>query len=468
MSELSRRTNRVALVKKMAAPTVALALVGVMVGGYFAFNGEGGKQHKAKAAKVAAASEVQHPTTHVAAPSVAHPSPESANAATATAGADQPEPPAPADKAEAPKSDDAKTEAAKTAPAATSEPAAKTEAAAAPSIAAKSEPAAKTDAIVAATTGPAAAAKTATAAKTEPAVAPAAAKTEPAVKSAAIATAAPSAIHEIQTTRGVVKLVDVRIDSKPAGATVMLVDNGKTNFLGTTPIATSLDPSRSYDVIFTLQGRPTQMTHLDPAKQPRLEMTLGKTGGSVTSVAPVPSPAKTVTMPAPTPKAAPAATTPASAHHHSAPAHAAPAPLADPGFDSTPAPKADKNPTKVEKAAKTDDAPKADAPKADKKPAKVEKVAKTDDAPKAVKTDAPKADKAVAGQGMLMVSSKPPCEIWIDGKSTGLTTPQRAIPLPAGTHKVTFQNTAQNITKTVAVSITADQTTKLAKDLLAQ
>ncbi len=67
---------------------------------------------------------------------------------------------------------------------------------------------------------------------------------------------------------------------------------------------------------------------------------------------------------------------------------------------------------------------------------------------------------------MLMVSSKPPCEIWIDGKSTGLTTPQRAIPLPVGTHKVTFQNSAQNITKTVAVSITADQTTKLVKDLL--
>ena len=28
-----------------------------------------------------------------------------------------------------------------------------------------------------------------------------------------------------------------------------------------------------------------------------------------------------------------------------------------------------------------------------------------------------------------MISSKPPCEIVIDGKSTGLTTPQRAISL---------------------------------------
>ena len=44
------------------------------------------------------------------------------------------------------------------------------------------------------------------------------------------------------------KLVDVRIDSKPAGATVMLVDNGKTSFLGNTPVSATVDPSRMYDV----------------------------------------------------------------------------------------------------------------------------------------------------------------------------------------------------------------------------
>ncbi len=58
---------------------------------------------------------------------------------------------------------------------------------------------------------------------------------------------------------------DVRIDSTPPGATVMLVDGGKTSFLGTTPIATSLDSSRGYDVVFTLEGRPTKTAHLDPA-----------------------------------------------------------------------------------------------------------------------------------------------------------------------------------------------------------
>jgi hypothetical protein len=70
------------------------------------------------------------------------------------------------------------------------------------------------------------------------------------------------------------------------------------------------------------------------------------------------------------------------------------------------------------------------------------------------------------GSGTLMVSSKPPCEIWIDGKSTGLTTPQRAIPLSAGSHKVTFVNSSSNIHKTVPVAIKADQPTKLIQNLM--
>src|SRR5262249_51536670 len=107
-----------------------------------------------------------------------------------------------------------------------------------------------------------------------PAVAaPAVATPPPAAK---VATASEPAVREVQTTRGVVKLVDVRIDRKPSGATGMLVDRGKTSFLGSTPLATSLDPSRHYDVIFTLPGRPTQMAPLDPASTPKLDVTLGR------------------------------------------------------------------------------------------------------------------------------------------------------------------------------------------------
>ena len=189
----------------------------------------------------------------------------------------------------------------------------------------------------------------------------------------------------------------MRIDSKPAGATVMLVDNGKTSFLGSTPLATSLDPSRKYDVIFTLPGRPTQMAPLDPAKTSKLDVTLarGKSDRKKKE-----------------------------------------ATVAKLGTDFLEAPAAET------KKAEPNAEPKKAEPKAEKKAA------------------------APAGEGTLMVSSKPPCEILIDGKPTGLTTPQRSIPLPAGAHKITFINATEGIKKTVSVSITADQSTKLIQDLM--
>jgi hypothetical protein len=211
----------------------------------------------------------------------------------------------------------------------------------------------------------------------------------------AVATTAP-AVQEIQTTSGVVKLVDVRINSKPAGATVMLVDDGKTSFLGTTPLATSVDASKSYDVIFTLEGRPTQMAHLDPATSARVDISLPR------------------------------------AHHHESKATA----------PATATKKAAKSSTFDEEA----------------------ELASLGEAPK--KASKPKAD--AGGEGTLMVSSKPPCEIYIDGKATGLTTPQKSIALSAGSHKVTFINAAENIKKTVSVSITADKPTKLIQDLMAK
>jgi len=77
---------------------------------------------------------------------------------------------------------------------------------------------------------------------------------------------------------------------------------------------------------------------------------------------------------------------------------------------------------------------------------------------------APKAD--AGGEGTLMISSKPPCEILVDGKPTGLTTPQRSIALPAGAHKITLVNTAEGIKKTVSVQITADKPTKVIQDFM--
>src|SRR5207249_2059272 len=79
---------------------------------------------------------------------------------------------------------------------------------------------------------------------------------------------------------------------------------------------------------------------------------------------------------------------------------------------------------------------------------------------------APAPAAKASGNGTLMVSSKPPCEIYVDGQPTGLTTPQRAIPLTAGAHKITFVNSQQSVNKTVAVSIRADQATKLIQNFM--
>jgi hypothetical protein len=368
------------LVKKLIAPTVVLAIVGVMAGGYFAFSGEGGKHH----AGVPAAKTRAVAKTEALAPEPAAPSAESPNAATATAGATQPEPPA--------KEDHAAVAATEPAPAPTPAPAAVPAPAPAPAAV------------------PAPAVITAPPPATAPEVAPPA------------PVAAPTDVHEVKTTRGVVKLVDVRIDSKPAGATVMLVDNGKTSFLGTTPVAASVDPSRAYDVIFTLENHPTQMAHLDPTKTHHIELAVGHNGnaGKVTTapIAAAPSTAVVPAVAAPAvaapavaaPKVAAPAPAPETHHHHAAPAVKAPSP--SPAMATEPA-----------------------------KP---------------------------AGNGTLMVNTKPPCEIWIDGSSTGLTTPQRSIPLPAGSHKITFVNSQEHINKTVAVSITASQPTKLIENLMAK
>ncbi len=201
---------------------------------------------------------------------------------------------------------------------------------------------------------------------------------------------------------GVVAFVDVRIDSTPSGATVMLVDKGKTTFLGTTPISTSLDPAHGYDVVFAYESQPTQIEHLEPSVTTHMSIALGKPPAAVKAVA--------VVAPAPAP---------------------APRPAAAPVEKAIPAPK---------------------------------KIAPAAPAPAVVEAAVPKA----GGEGTLMIASKPPCEIYVDGKATGLITPQRTIALAAGAHKITLIGaTDKTIKKTVAIQIVANQPTKVIQDLMA-
>ena len=67
------------------------------------------------------------------------------------------------------------------------------------------------------------------------------------------------------------------------------------------------------------------------------------------------------------------------------------------------------------------------------------------------------------GMGTLLINSNPWTKIIIDGTDTGLTTPQRSIPLSAGRHVITLRNPKFNIDISFPVAIQAGQQTKVIK-----
>jgi eukaryotic-like serine/threonine-protein kinase len=72
------------------------------------------------------------------------------------------------------------------------------------------------------------------------------------------------------------------------------------------------------------------------------------------------------------------------------------------------------------------------------------------------------------GEGYLRVGSKPWTNITVDGKDTGLHTPQTKIKLTPGSHRVTLTNPQFNIKETFSVEIKAGETETVIKDLRPQ
>jgi hypothetical protein len=206
----------------------------------------------------------------------------------------------------------------------------------------------------------------------------------PVIAPAPVAAAAPPAppAAPAAAAAGAPSLVDVRIESIPSGATVTLVDRGRTQLVGETPIDTAVDRARAYDLVFTYADKPPHIEHLDPRATRRISAALD---------APEPW-ARTV----------------------------------------------DPAPRRAERAGRESAASRPSR-------ARVE---------------------PAAGEGTLMISSKPPCEIVIDGRSTGLTTPQRSIALSAGHHRITLLNSEKAIKKTLTVQIAANTTEKVIEDLM--
>ena len=362
-------------VGKLALTIVLLMGAGIFIGSYVVFSGEAGKpSNQAVAANVADPRPAQPEPVQVTA--VASPAPavapEAAPAANQAPTVAEPVTPAPARAAPQPV------------------PVAKVEPAPAANI--EPVPTGKPEPVATGKLEPALAAKV----EPTPAATP-----SPSSNSVAQSGGEPSAPED--TAAKAPMLVDVRIDSTPSGATVTLVDRGKSQFVGKTPVNATFDTSREYDLVFTFPNKATQQKHLNASTTRHVAVTLAEP-----------------------PNAQPAlVSAPISAPRH------------------------------VEKAV------------VEKPPASPVRKPSAEPVPASpVKKPGKAAAEPVLGEGTLMVSSKPPCQIVIDGKPTGLTTPQRSITLPAGNHKVTLVNSEKDIKKTVSVQITANSTEKVIEDLM--
>ncbi len=77
-------------------------------------------------------------------------------------------------------------------------------------------------------------------------------------------------------------------------------------------------------------------------------------------------------------------------------------------------------------------------------------------------------EKSAGGEGYLRLGSKPWTNIGVDGKETGLHTPQTQLKLGAGSHRITLTNPQFNIKETFSVDIKPGETTTMIKDLRQQ
>ena len=123
----------------------------------------------------------------------------------------------------------------------------------------------------------------------------------------------------------------------------------------------------------------------------------------------------------------------------------------------------EKSPAKKKPAAPNVTLPDEDAPK---------KVASADKSGEPRTSDKPaaaeKSSAPSSGEGYLRLGSKPWTNIVVDGKETGLHTPQTHLKLGAGSHRVTLTNPQFNIKETFSVDIKAGETETVIKDLRSQ
>jgi hypothetical protein len=206
--------------------------------------------------------------------------------------------------------------------------------------------------------------------------------------------------------------------SEPSGATVTLVMNGKPIVLGTSPVDAQLDPSKSYEVVFTMPGRETVLRSIvfDGSGELAIAAALGEAGSG------------------------PVAT-------------AEPIAAVDPEPEAAPEPEPKPEPKKVTRSERK------------KKSARRSKRRSSRRATRTARRSSKARSSIPSGRGILMINSKPPCDIIVDGKATGKKTPQRSLALSPGKHTIKLVNRSYKIAKSFRVRIKKGEKTRVIKDM---
>ncbi|MBK8481368.1 MAG: serine/threonine protein kinase [Proteobacteria bacterium] len=300
------------------------------------------------------------------------------------------------------------------------------------------------------------------------------------------------------------KRVRLRVVSDPPGAAYLLEGDGSKS-LGRTPAETVLQLGRAYSVsvrragyalwsapvVFsgarevTVEARLKLLTGTPqpargrasrggpggakPGAEPRVKPTPKPTPKPAASAKPTPKPApKPAASAKPTPKPAPkpaasAKPTPKPAPKPAASAKPTPKPAPKPAASAKPTPKPVANP-KVEAKPKAGAGSKA-AARADAKQGRVVPRVAVVRSSASVPAQKARATGNAQATGHLLVNSVPWTKIVVDGRDTGLTTPQRALELAVGTHKIKLRSDQLSLEQTFTVVIRAGEVTRLVKTL---
>jgi hypothetical protein len=258
--------------------------------------------------------------------------------------------------------------------------------------------------------------------------------------------------------------------SEPAGAQALL--DGRA-LEGVTPLKVqSVMPGKHKIEVKNASGAWSQEVTIEAGKMldvrasiaPAVALAVPKSERSAARQPIVPSPAPVAKTP---PPAAATVQKTADKAPEKVPAVAAKVKEPEPPRDKPAAVKtaeksADKSPAEASK--KKSSSPDVSMPDEDKPAPK--KVASA--APAEGKPEKSAEKSAAGGEGYLRLGSKPWTNIVVDGKETGLHTPQTHLKLAAGSHRITLVNPQFNIKETFSVDIRSGETETVIKDLRQQ